>query len=203
MNVFIGGDSRCSHGCDETAGWSNIINAVYPSVKLVYRRSSSELVSYTIYDSDPFLKNFQDKFFDIAIIQSGWNERVAYYSEGVFDKMLGKHFNVDCRYDIQPSGNSSYSHLSGETAMFDLIKLKATKVVYIGFHDLSLYKNLEGDIGGNARRVNEVFSSLATDYLALPQDVEWAEKHCAKDGIHYNSTGIYYICDNLEKWLRV
>lgn len=218
MNVFIGGDSRCSHGTvtpdvrsvtDATDSWSNRLIWKHLDVKFFTRRSSVEIVSYSIYDSDPYFNDFEDGFFDLAFIQTGFNDGIEYWPERVFKKIVGKHFdkkNLVNRHEVQDREDFyRYVDRATEKEMFDLIKRKCKKVVFIGMHCLLGFKGIRSDLYPSyvqtTTETNESFSKQCHHYIRLRNSTKWTDYHCRGDRIHYNEKGIDFVLEKVEKYL--
>jgi lysophospholipase L1-like esterase len=217
MIVFIGGDSRCSHGTatehvgtvdERTDSWSNRLIWDCPNIKFFTRRSSYELVSYSIYDTGPLFKGFTDGFFDVAFIQTGFNDGIEYWTERIFTNIVGKRFNKKCLINGHPvegkDDHFNYVDRETERTMFELLKRKCKRVVFIGMHSLEGFKSVipfKPSQNENVEKTNEVFSRLASDYIKLPTSVEWADEYCQNDRIHFNEKGINYILSEVKKFL--
>lgn len=202
MNIFIATDSRGTHlGRVKDNGWSKELQSLYPNDCFVCLRTGIESHMVTLFNVETTLLTYEDNYFDIAFIQLGYNEGAEYYSEGVFRQFFGECFNQKAlipKSDTQPNTeNSLYRYWDKEAMIrvFNAIKKKCRRVVYIGFP--SLKNHGKGRLKETAPLIDKELSKLATDYISFPQTDEWADAHMT-DGIHFNEEGTKYISEKVS-----
>lgn len=207
MNIFIGTDSRGTHPLPD-GGWTQKLISKYPKHSFVTCRSSIEAMTFTIYLLDPLLLNYPDGHFDIAFIQAGYNEGIEYWSENVYKQMMGTHFNPIAltKQVFHQKRYKGYAYIyidrEAEKKIFDLLKQKSKRVVFIGIHSNLLFRKLWNlPYDENTKEMLKVLPKLATDYIELPQDQEWVDANVHWDGIHYKESGAHYILGKVEKFL--
>lgn len=207
--------------------WTEMIRTKYPDNTYIMRRSAAEIPTHHIYDSE-LLNEYDDNAIDLAILSTAMYSGIDYVSSGIFKALFGKHYTEDGLKHIQPNGRCVYSHKPSEEEMFALIRRKCKRVVWVGLHNLSrwhleqrqstpyiptaaqikedperfrlsLDKEYTPTYNILAETHNQWFSSLCTDYVALPQTEEWVDNACYKNEfLHYDEQGVQYIINGLD-----
>lgn len=210
-NIYIATDSRGYIGPvtaqDPTArktSWTEMFRAKYPDHNYIMRRSAAEIPTHFLYDCYG-LEQYEDGAIDLAILHTAMNTGIDYWSEGAFKMLFQQYYSPDgLKYPQR--GRYIYSHKEGEEAVFSLIRKKCKRVVWIGLHNLTrwhLELRTETEWSPTYKELadaqNKWYSTLVTDYLALPQEDSWVDEACYPDEfLHYIGPGVQYILDGLD-----
>lgn len=210
--IYIATDSRGYIGPvtseDSSArktSWTERFMAKYPGNTFIARRSAAEIATHHLYDSE-ILREREDGSIDLAVLQTAMNSGIDYWSPGAFKSLFGQYYFEEGLKYPQDNGRYIYSHKTSEEQMFALIRQKCKRVAWVGLHNLSKW-HLELRVNREwnptyvelADAQNKWYSTLVTDFVALPQDQEWVEQACYKDEyLHYMGPGVDYILDQLH-----
>lgn len=220
MKILFSTDSRGVHGTThmdpthpDNNSWPNLLMKKYPEHEYTNRRAGwGELRPLTtLYDFDPYIRDFPDKHFDIIFIQNGMNIGIDYCTPGVFNALVKQHYTEDgLKYENLHDNRKKYVyiHTENERQIFELLKEKSHKVVFVGLHSMARW-HLELRQGREwnptyvelAKIQNDSWSKMATDYLDLPDNEAWVDTNCREDFLHYNAAGTQYIMERAEVYL--
>lgn len=214
MKIILHTDSRGVHGTTqmnplhpENNSWTNLLMKKYPQHEYINRRAGwGDLRPMTsLHDNDPWIRQFPNNYFDIIFMHVGVHTGVDYWAPGLFKAHLKTHY-TDEGLKYPDNGEYVFIHRETEQKIFDLLKQKCKKVVWIGYHSLARpvfrqNKFRNPTYGELAKMQNETWSKMATDYIEVPQDETWVDTYCREDFFHYNALGTQYFLERTEQFL--
>lgn len=207
--IYLATDSRgtvatTDRGSRDTS-WTERIKKIY-SANFICRRSALEIPDHHIYDFENLL-TVPDQSIDLAILQTGMYSGIDYCSTGVFQRIFGTHYTPEGLMYHHPDLNRYiFSHKESTEQMFDILRQKCKRTVYIGLHSLNrwhleLRRGREWNPTYNqlAEVQNKWYGSMVTDYIPLPQDEKWVDQCTIENEfLHYSEPGVCYILDHLH-----
>lgn len=205
MKIFIIGDSRCSQGVKnigDPTSWTALFIKAHPEFQFVLHRYHQEHGKIALYSIDKYLED-ENLRVDLTIVHTGYNERVEYFTPKLMNTIFGKYY--DSKYMVNQNGERySYAAYEPEAKIYHTLRKKSGKVIYIGHPCFKTYepsRKYTPSYDENARRADDWFASLSTDYIDLPQTLEWHAANQKEDGIHPNDTGARYIVERVSTFL--
>lgn len=236
MSVFIAADSRGSHGTQghvwapTNNSWTTQFMNRHQEHSFVSRRAGIDMAVHHLYDCDPFLRQYDDKFFDLAFIHTGMNTGIDYWTPPLFKALFRKHYTPE-GLKHQNGEKYVYIHEENEKKIFQLLEQKCKRVIHVGLQIVtrwhlelrqdqkyiptasqmaadpekfkkSLTKEWTPTYNELAEHQNKRYAAMCNDHISLPWDEQWVDECCPEDFLHFNEKGINWILDKVESYLK-
>lgn len=211
MKILVLADSRAMWPQENS--WPNSLRAKVPNLELFSYIGGINHWLITLYMMEDHIKQYDDNFFDLIIVQAGWHDGgPCYWTRKVWEEVVGEAFDEKMLVDeINHKGHKQYLYIDreAEAKIFETFHRKGKKVLAMGLHclrggnDLNTEFQLGMKHHYGALDSNEAFSKIRNvDFLNLPMDDEWVIHNTLNDNIHFNNTGVEFTSNYIVRYIN-